>query len=177
MRQRSISRSILAAAVLALGAGSLFGATNADREKAIKLALVDKLGEDSGNIQVAFFDGKAVLSGQVAEDWTQELAKEVALYVPGVTEVENQVEAVKERQVGGGKIAAEAQDASLESSIKDALHNEIGKYSGDIEVEVCDGFVSLRGRLPDIARQDLAVATAAKVKGVQKVIDLLRSSG
>ena len=177
MRQRTIPFMILFAALLPLAASTLFADANADKAKAIQAALVEKLGGDADKIQVAFYDGKAVLSGKVTEDWTQELAKEVALYVPGVTKVENQVEAAKERSVGTGKMVSETGDASLESGVKDALHKEIGKYSSDVEIETCDGVVSLRGTLPDAARRDLAIATATKVSKVTKVIDLLRIAG
>lgn len=177
MRQRTLPCLILFATLLPLAAASLFADANADKAKAIQAALVEKLGGDAGKIQVAFYDGKAVLSGRVTEDWTQELAKEVALYIPGVTTVENQVEAEKERSVGSGKMISETGDATLESEVKDALHKEIGKYSSDIEVESCDGVLSLRGTMPDAARRDLALATVTKVKKVTKVIDLLRVAG
>lgn len=174
MKTRAIHFLTLAAALVALTPGTLFADANADKVKEIQAALVDKLGGDAGQIQVAFYDGKAVLSGKVTEDWTQELAKEVALYVPGVTKVENQVEAVKERSVGTGKMLAETSDASLESEIKDAIHKEIGQYSSDIEVETCDGVVSLRGKTPDAARRDLAIKAAGGIKKITRVIDLLR---
>jgi hypothetical protein len=175
MRQRMLNSAILFATLLPLAAGSLFADANADKAKEIQAALVDKLGGDSGKIQVAFFDGKAVLSGKVVEDWTQELAKEVALWVPGVTKVENQIEAEKERSVGSGKMIAETGDATLENEVKEALRKEIGsQYAGDVEIEVCDGVVSLRGKSPDAARHDLSVKAAGGIKKVTKVIDLLR---
>ena len=177
MSKRKVPFMILLAALVTLATGSLFADANADTAKAIQSALVEKLGGDADKIQVAFYDGKAVLSGKVTEDWTQELAKEVALSVPTVTKVENQIEAAKERKVGTGKMAAEAVDAGLEADVKNALHAEVGTYSGDVEIETCDGVVSLRGKLPDAARHDLAIATAAKVKGVKKVIDLLSVAG
>lgn len=177
MRQRTVPFMILFAALLPLASGSLFADANADTAKAVQAALVEKLGGDAGNIQVAFYDGKAVLSGKVTEDWTQELAKEVALYVAGVTKVENQVEAAKERKIGTGKMAAETVDAGLEADVKNALSKEIGTHSGDVEIETCDGVVSLRGKLPDAARHELAMKTAAGVKGVKKVIDLLTVAG
>jgi osmotically-inducible protein OsmY len=166
---------ILLAALLPLAAGAALASTNAEVEAAIKTALVDKLGSDAETIRVAFFDGKATLSGQVTEDWTQELAKEVALYVAGVNKVENEIEAVKERSVGKGKIHAETQDSELETNVKSALRAELGDHASAVEVENCDGMVSLRGNLPDQARHDLAIAAATKVKGVKKVIDLLRN--
>lgn len=177
MRKQTILSLMLFAALLPLAAGTLLADANADKAKEIQAALVEKLGGDADKIQVAFFDGKAVLSGQVAEDWTQELAKEVALYVPGVGKVENQVEAVKERSIGMGKMAAETADAGLETDVKNSLHKEIGSHSGAIEIESCSGVVSLRGNVPDQARHDLAVAAATKTGGVKKVIDLLRIAG
>ena len=175
MRQRTMPLMILLAAVLALSAGAALASTNAEVEAAIKAALVDKLGSDAETIRVAFFDGKATLSGQVTEDWTQELAKEVALYVAGVNKVENQIEAKNERSVGSGKMHYETQDAALETDIKSALRAELGDHASAVEVENCDGMVSLRGTLPDQARHDLAIATATKVSGVKKVVDLLRN--
>jgi osmotically-inducible protein OsmY len=176
MRQTIVSRALLITLVAGFAAGALSASSGAEQEKAIQSALVEKLGGDAGNIKVAFYDGKVVLSGRVEEDWTQELAKEVALYVPGVTKVENQIEAVKERKVGSGKMIAESGDASLETDVKNALHREIGTYSNAVEIEVCDGVVSLRGTVPDASRLGLAVKTATGVKGVKKVIDLLRAA-
>ena len=176
MRQRKFTLAILLNVALVCAAGSLFASTNADIEKAIQTALVEKLGGDAGNIKVAFYDGKAVLSGRVSEDWTQELAKEVALYVPGVTKVENQIEAAKERKVGTGKMFSETGDAALETEVKNALHKEIGTYSSNVEIEVCDSVISLRGSVPDAARKSLAIKAAGGVKGVTKVIDLLRAA-
>jgi len=177
MRQRTIALATMLAALLPLAAGAAFASTNAETEAAIKSALVDKLGSDAESIRVAFYDGKVVLSGKVTEDWTQELAKEVALYVPGVSKVENQIEAANERSVGTGKMHYETQDATLETDVKSALRAEIGDHSSAVEVEACDGMVSLRGTLPDAARRDIALATATKYKGVKKVIDLLRVAG
>ena len=176
MRNRTIPCAILFAALLPLAAGSLFADANTDKAKEIQAALVDKLGGDSGKIQVAFYDGKAILSGKVVEQWTQELAKEVALWVPGVTKVENQIESESERGVGSGKLIGETADAAVENALKEALRKEIGQYSGDIEIEACDGVVSLRGKSPDASRHDLAIGTAGKTKDIKKVIDLLRVS-
>jgi osmotically-inducible protein OsmY len=146
-------------------------------EKAIADTLVEKLGPDAATIHVAFYDGKALLSGQVTEDSTEEIAKEVALYVPGVTKVENQVEAKNERHVGAGKMIAETEDAGVESDVKAKLRSELGRYAEMIEVEACNGIVSLRGRVPDRPRHDYAMEAAQKVRGVQKVIDLIRFGG
>ena len=178
MSQRTIRCFALFAAVLPLVAGAAYAATNAEMEASIRAALVDKLGADAKTIHVAFFDGKAVLSGKVAQDSTQEIAKEVALYVQGVSRVENEIESANPRRViGGGKMIDETKDTTVEAEVKSALHNEIGDHSKPLEVEACDGVVSVRGPVPDKARHDLAMAAAKKVGGVTKVIDLLRVAG
>jgi osmotically-inducible protein OsmY len=165
------------AALLSLGAGTVGAATNEEVEKSIGSALVEKLGDDAKTIRVAFYDGKATLSGKVKEDSTMELAKEVALWVPGVNKVENEIESATNRAFGSGKVLDESKDTALENEVKNALNNEIGRDSSGIEVEACAGFVSLRGTVPDKERHDRAMATATKYKGVEKVIDLLRLPG
>ena len=55
--------TLLICAVLMLGAGAAVAATNTEMEAAIAKALVEKLGSDASTIRVAFFDGKATLSG------------------------------------------------------------------------------------------------------------------
>ena len=130
MRKRTRSLAIFFSALLPLAAGALFAATNEETEKAIRTALVDKLGDDAKTIRVAYFDGKAVLSGKVAADSTQEIAKEVALFVPAVSRVENEIESAnRRREFGGGKMIDETKDTKLESDVKSALKSEIGSYA------------------------------------------------
>ena len=176
MRQRTVPCVTLLAALL-LAAGTAFAATNEEMEKTITAALIEKLGDDAKTIRVAFYDGKATLSGKVKEDSTQEIAKEVALYVEGVSKVENEVESATNREFGAGKMIDESKDANIESAVATALHSEIGTHSSGVEVETCGGIVSLRGKVPDEARHKLAMAAATKVTGVTKVIDLLRVAG
>jgi len=174
MRKSTVTILLIAPALLLFAAAAIASPDNAAVEKAITTALVDKLGADAQTIRVAFFDGKATLSGQVEKDATQELSKEVALYVPGVSKVENQVEAKEERHIGAGKMLAEGDDAGVESDVKAKLRSELGSYAGQLEVEACNGIVSVRGTVPDKPRHDYAIAAAQKVKGVTKVIDLIR---
>jgi osmotically-inducible protein OsmY len=58
--------------------------------------------------------------------------------------------------------------------VKYQLNREIGKTAWKIEVEAVEGVVSLRGTVPDQARLEIALKTAAGVKGVKQVVDLLR---
>lgn len=177
MQRKTALFALLLTALAPLASSRAAAADDKTTEAEIQSALVDKLGDDAKTIRVAFYDGKALLSGKVAEQSTQEIAKEVALWVPGVKKVENEIENSKEKVVGTGKILAESDDASLEGSVKTALHNEIGKYSSEIEVEACNGVVSVRGTMPDQSRHDLAIAAVKKVGAVKKLIDLLRVAG
>jgi len=151
-------------------------------EQKIAAMLVSKLGEDAATIRVVVDNrGKAMLVGTTTRRSTQELAKEVALFVPGVEKVQNKVEfvptAASEGNVAEQAVATtgdEASDSALETSVKYQLVREIGKRARKIEVEAVEGVVSLRGTVPDQARYDIALTTAKGVGGVKQVIDLLR---
>ena len=151
-------------------------------EQQVATMLVNKLGQDAATIRVVVDNkGKVMLIGTTAKRSTQELAKEVALFVPGVKKVQNKVEfvptAAPEGNVATQAVTTtgdEASDSGLETSVKYQLNREIGKSAWKIEVEAVEGVVSLRGTVPDQARLDIALKTAAAVKGVQQVIDLLR---
>jgi osmotically-inducible protein OsmY len=77
-----------------------------------------------------------------------------------------------------GRAAATAgralSDADLETQVKSRLLGELGRFALEIEVEATDGVVSLRGWVPDAARERFALDTAQGVRGVERVIDLIR---
>ena len=154
----------------------------ASLEQQVATTLVNKLGQDAATIRVVVDNkGKVMLIGTAARRSTQELAKEVALFVPGVKKVENKVEYVPAAVAEGNtaekameKTGDEASDSGLETSVKYHLNREIGKTAWKIEVEAVEGVVSLRGTVPDQARHDIALKTAESVKGVKQVVDLLR---
>ena len=144
------------------------------------VALLEKLGRDGLPIDVHFRDGHAILTGEVEQRSTQELAEEVALSVPGVRSVDNRVSATgagTARTAPGQAVEhvdLEVQDGILEARVGKNLLAEIGRYAFDLEVESAGGVVSLRGTLPDQERRTLALRAAEKTAGVKKVLDLLR---
>jgi len=157
-------------------------------ELKVKARLLDELGAGAFGIDVEAVGSTVILTGTVEERSTQELAEEVALAVHGVRSVRNKValeEAEKEaasdtpvsKQVAKGmsKAEREVRDAVLEVRVKRRLVEEIGRHALDLEVEASDGVVTLRGRLPDRERERLALRTARKTRGVDKVIDLIDS--
>lgn len=139
----------------------------------VQKKLVDKLGDDAKTIKVALVDKKVVLVGEVAGRDTQELATEVAMSVPAVTKVDNQVKAKNEKSIGGGKIKDEADDNKVESAVESLLKKELGSHAKGLEVENVAGTVSVRGTLPDDARLKIARDAVKSVPGVKKVVDLL----
>lgn len=146
----------------------------------VYVALLEKLGRDGLPIDVSVYNGRVILTGNVGQRSTQELAEEVALSVPGVTSVDNRVTAPSgsTAQTAPGQAAdhvdLEVQDATLEARVKRNLLAEIGRYAFDLEVEAAAGVVSLRGTLPDQERKTIALRAAEQTAGVKKMIDLLR---
>jgi osmotically-inducible protein OsmY len=153
--------------------------SDARLEKDVRLALLDKLGEDVLGVTVEATRGRVTLIGAVDERSTQELAEEVAESVPGVVSVDNRLFARKgapeSTTVGraAGIAEREVDDAVLEMRVGKNLLGEIGRYALDLEVEATDGVISLRGALPDPERKSLALKAARGTAGVKQVIDLV----
>ena len=145
------------------------------RESEIQRLLVEKLGQGAEGIRVTVDRSKAILTGDVPVRATQELAEEVVLSVDGMHSVDNQVRVTPSADGSiQPRLEREAADAELESRVKKQLYSEIGSRARRIEVEAVDGIVSLRGKVPDDAREKIALDTAAQTKGVTQVIDLIR---
>ena len=146
----------------------------------VRLALLEKLGDDALGVTVEAAGGRIRLIGAVGQRSTQELAEEVAESVPGVKSVDNHLFAREQppesTAVGKavGHTEREVDDAILEMRVGKNLLGEIGRYALDLEVEASEGVVSLRGTLPDAERKSLALKTAQQTAGVKQVVDLLK---
>lgn len=185
-RRFALTLVVALAGITGLAAVSLGQATSQDAaaalEQKVAAMLVNKLGPDAATIRVVVDSkGKVMLIGTAGKRSTKELAKEVALFVPGVKKVQNKVEFVPTAGSEGNvaeqaaaKTGEETSDSALETSVKYQLNREIGKTAWKIEIEAVEGVVSLRGTVPDQARVDIALKSAMSVKGVKQVIDLLR---
>lgn len=182
IRVRAASASVAGVLAIVLCLASSCGGSGGSSawvvEAKVRLALLEKLGTDGLKVEVAVSGDTATLTGEVSRRATEELAEEVALTVPGIARVDNRIELAKEPGGAVERIARDAarevDDAMLESRVKLAIGAELGSRVGRIEVEVVGGVVSLRGAVPDRERRNLAVKTAEGVKGVSRVVDLLR---
>lgn len=147
----------------------------------VRAALAQYLGEEAGEIAVLVTGNRAVLTGVVPRRAVQELAKEVALFVPGITRVSNYVE-LRPRPVspdtpvaaGVAHAEREVSDGALESRVKMRIASLIGVRARQVEVEAAEGWVSLRGVLPDAETKAMVLRVAEKTPGVARIIDLLR---
>ena len=143
----------------------------------VKAKLIEKLGTDGLRIHVQMKGTTAVLTGQVEKKESQELAKEVALSVADVKEVDNRLTQNPARETSAAKdVQLEIEDGVLETKVKGALLTEVGRNALKIEVEATNGVVSLRGPVPSSEISKSAVAKAKAVPGVTKVVNLLRTS-
>lgn len=169
-------RIALAAALLA--GSTAFAAdpaaSNAERQTKLKALLVEKLGSDAGTINVTVVDDKVTLTGQVASRATQELSVEVVKWADERVKIDNQLKCTAEKSLVKGKTEDELLDTKLELAVGGKVKDEIGAHHKGVEVECTAGSCSVRGSVPDQARKDLALKTAAGVEGVKKVVDLLR---
>lgn len=147
----------------------------------VKAALLDKLGADGLRVDVSASAGVISLSGEVRQKATAELAKDVAESITGVNSVRATI-AVKAPTAEASKgtveraldkTEAELKDAILETKVKSALIDRLGRTGFAIEVEATDGVVSLAGTVPDRTRRDLALEVARETTGVKRLVDLL----
>ncbi|MFY9820584.1 MAG: BON domain-containing protein [Thermoanaerobaculia bacterium] len=155
--------------------------SDARLENAIRLALLEKLGQDGVAIKVDADQGRVKLTGEVEKRSTQDLAEEVVKSVPGVRDVDDDLTNRDEAKAPATPVARavghaerKVDDAVLEMRVGKNLLEEIGRYALDLEVEASDGAISLRGILPDRERKSLALKAAQGTSGVKKVIDLLK---
>jgi hyperosmotically inducible protein len=173
------ARSTAIALTLALAASAAVAGTEAarppaPREESIAALLVAKLGSDASTIRVAVMRDRVVLSGEVEDRITQELASEVAASFAGVRSVTNRVEAHNAPGLPEGQLLREGQDAELERRVEKALKHADRASAKALEVEAVDGVVCVRGQLADAELHALALATARAVPGVTTVLDLVR---
>ncbi|MBK9088816.1 MAG: BON domain-containing protein [Holophagales bacterium] len=181
--KRIVTALVFALVLATSSAPARAGASSTDPEVskaltgvAVKTKLIERLGADGLRIHVQMNGTTAVLTGQVEKKESQELAKEVALSVADVKNVDNRLTQNPAKETSASKdLELEIRDGILETKVKNILLTEVGTNAMKIEVEATNGVVSLRGTVPsaDIARA--AVDRSKGISGVKKVVNLLKS--
>ena len=156
-------------------------ATQADLAMAlhVKLALLQKLGDDSLHVEARATDETVTLSGTVGKRETMELASMVARSVPGVAEVDNNlrleasVENPSRPGAAAGEVESELKDALLETRLRLALIQSMGSDGFAIGTDAASGVVTLGfGRELAGSRRKEAMEIARHLYGVSKVISV-----
>lgn len=148
----------------------------------IRAALAEHFADEAQDITVQVSGNRAVLLGSTPRKAVAELAKEVALWVPGITRVSNYIDVRPRPASPDTPVAAtvahaerEVSDSALESRVKMRLTSLLGLRARQVEVEAAEGWVSLRGVLPDADTKAMVLRVAQNTPGVTRVIDLLRN--
>ncbi|AYF90022.1 BON domain-containing protein [Pseudomonas sp. DY-1] len=127
----------------------------------------------ANDLKVSVLNGKATLTGNVAEEVNKDLAKEIALGVSGIDSVDNQIvvkpdyvppKAGKDRSYG-----VMVDDATITASVKSKLLWSKQADGMTTQVKTQSGKVTLTGNADSQADKDLAGRLAMNTDGVMLV--------
>lgn len=148
----------------------------------VKLALLEKLGTDSMQVDVDSVAGAVKLQGTVDKRETMELASTIAKSVSGVKSVDNELhlQAALDNPSKSGAAATEAEaevkDAVLETKIRIAMVEKMGADGFRIGTEAASGVITLEfDKALGTARRNEAIAVVKAVGGVTKVVSVDKS--
>lgn len=125
------------------------------------------------SLKVSVKDGKATLTGFVPEGVNKDLAKEIALGVEGIKDVDNQIEVVAEPKASEsssmGGFANTIDDATITAAVKSKLL--WSRYTEGLKTTVVtkSGRVVLTGTADSAAAKELAGRLAMNTRGVVSV--------
>ncbi len=146
----------------------------------VRVALLERLGEDGLRVTIAAHEGAVELSGHVERSENAALAGRVAASVDGVRAVSNRVNVAADAQASEppvartlGKVEHGVADALLEARVKVRLLGELGTAGFKIGVDASRGAVTLSGTVPDAERRKVATRIVGGTSGVKEVRDRL----
>ncbi len=127
----------------------------------------------ASDLKVSVHGGKATLTGTVEEDVNKDLAKQIALGVKGITEVDNQI-AVKAdytppAQSSDRSYGEVVDDATITATVKSKLMWSKHTDGLTTDVDTKRGKVKLTGTADSGASKDLATRLALNTRGVVSV--------
>jgi osmotically-inducible protein OsmY len=172
---------ITSAVLLALAAGNAFAAdtmsqdvTEARQETQIWTTYALSPYLRANDLKVSVHAGKATLKGTVEESVSKDLAKQIALGVNGVKEVDNQI--VVQPDYVPAKVTTTTRsfgevidDATITSTVKSKLLWSKNTSGMAIDVDTKAGKVSLMGNADSAAAKELATRLALNTHGVVSV--------
>lgn len=129
----------------------------------------------ANDIKVSVHDGKATLTGTVEEDVNKDLAREIALGVTGITDVDNQIVVQADYVAPARAPAADRaygeviDDASITAAVKSKLAWSRDADAIGMDVDTQRGKVTLSGSADSKAEKDKAGRLAENTRGVMSV--------
>jgi osmotically-inducible protein OsmY len=129
-------------------------------------------------ITVDVDNGKATLSGKVDEDVNKELAKQIALGVSGIKEVDNKimVQADYVPKASTQNYGQIIDDATVTAAVKSRLAWSKYVDSSEVHVETKAGRVTLTGEVPNAETKESVKRLAIGTRGVVAVTNQLTVS-
>lgn len=132
----------------------------------------------ANDLKVTVKDGKATLTGYVPEGVNKELAKEIAMGVNGIKEVDNQIVVDGEKPVTHAAPVSSYGEVIDDATITVAVKSKLlwSKHTDSLKttVETKSGRVTLSGTANSAAARDLAGRLAANTRGVISVRNMLK---
>ncbi len=128
----------------------------------------------ANDLKVSVQDGKATLSGTVEEDISKDLAKQIALGVDGIKQVDNQI-VVQADYVPRTRSADERgygeliDDATITAAVKSKLTWSRHTEGLSTDVDTKRGKVTLQGSAESAEAKALATSLARNTRGVTSV--------
>lgn len=135
--------------------------TDADIQRDVFESLYWDVRLDSADVGVTVHDGRVTLVGSVPTYRARSAAREDALVIRDVVDVDNRLEV---------EISSELDtptDEDLQSTVEDVLRADPDLAAVDIEVDVHDGVVRLAGSVPTFWERELARSVTATLPGVR----------
>ena len=123
----------------------------------------------ANDLKVSVHNGKATLAGNVDEEVSKDLAKEIALGVSCIKEVDNQIKVQADDNAKRSTNYGETvDDITITAGVKSKLFWSKYSYLGT-KVETKNGQVSLSGTVDSKEARELAGRLASNTRGVTRV--------
>ena len=132
----------------------------------------------ANDLQVSVDQGNATVTGTVEEDVSKELAKQIALGVPGIKTVDNQIMVAADyappaRSSQERSFGEVVDDATITATVKSKLLWSKNTEGLEMDVDTRLGKVTLNGAAESDASKELTGSMAANTRGVVLVDNLL----
>lgn len=128
---------------------------------------------NSFDIMTDVKNGHVTLTGQVESSVDKALAAELIKSLDGVKGVDNKLTVMKEDE-GTNEVVKTLTDSKVATVVKTRLLFSTDVSGTQINVDVADGVVTLKGEVASDAERQLALTIAENTDDVKKVVDKIK---